>query len=390
MKVKIIGLDESGKYGDQQIFFAQIEFNEEYEADLFINNILNTKDFFYRKIDLKGWNSQKKASVCQKIIKSGLIKLHFFKLNPIEQNKIFKDIFRLQAEFLYNEREKLIELYKGKKENKVISDLISQLYHYRKPYYLPDFCMKSYSFLYIVNRYCMKKETYDFLQSNDSLLKAQIDGGNIFSYWWYDFISNHPNKDILENRIHINGIPHGDEYYLSMNLADLFSQSFHETPHLFLTNKIEDITYNLNDLNFPKDLFYEKFWGYLKNFYFKDRILFVGESKAFGMIPHLLHFTKRSIIPEPFRIKKNIRDYFRYFKIGPIEKNLVIYSKKLSKEDKSNLDYCNNLGIKSQCVDELKDNFLEFGDFIEEATKYYSPEVQRKVQNTLNRYRSYF
>jgi len=390
MDVKVIGLDESGKFGDNQIFFGQVELEEDFEADIFINNIMNTKNFFYKKEELRGWDSKKKVSICHSIMNKDLIRLHLFKLNPIEQNKIFADIFRYQANFLYHEREKLIEIYKGIKEIKDLSGIIAQFYHYRKPQYLPDFCIKSYSYLYIINRYCMKNINQEFLQRKDALIKVQIDGGNLFSYWWYDFITNKDKKEGLEEKIFINGIAHGDEYYLSLNLADLFSQTFHESPHNFFTYKIEDIIYDFNDLNISQDIFYEKFWGYLKNFYFKNRLLFIGNSEAFIIIPHLLHFKKRSIIYEPFRIKKNIEDYFRYFNIGPIEKNLVIHSKKLSKEDKSSIDYCQDLGLKIQCVDEFKDHYIDFCNYIQEASKYYDPETQRKVNDVLDKYKNYF
>lgn len=367
MDIKIIGLDESGKYGDEQIYFSQIELKEESEADIFIDNILNSKDFFYKKSELQGWDSPKKSSICHRIIKKGLIKLNFYKLNPIEQNKIFKDAFKYQSQHLYNIRNRLIDIYNYQKKSqalnqeanqeanqasgieklKDLSDLIAQLYHYRDAHYLPDFCMKSYSSLYIINRFFMKKINQEFLQNENSLIKAQIDGGNLFSYWWYDLISNHTQKDLLENKVFINGIPHGDEYYLSMNLANLFSQAFRENPHHFFSRKIEDIIYDFKDIQIPKMLFFDKFWRYLKNFYFKNRVLFIGTSNAFDIIPYILHFKKRGIIYEPFRIKDNIKDYFRYFKIGSIEKNLVIFSQKLKGIDKSNIDYCRDLGIKT-------------------------------------------
>jgi len=390
MNVKIVGLDESGKYGDNQIFFSQIELNEEFEADIFIDNILNTKNFFYKDNELKGWDPIKKVNLCHKIINKGLIKLNFFKLNPIEQNKIFRDIYKFQAGFLYNEREKLIEIFEGNKESKDLSDIIAQLYHYREPHFLPDFCMKSYSYLYILYRFCCKETNTKFLQQENSLIKTQIDGGNLFSYWWKDFISNHNQKDLLENKLFINGISHGDKYYLSMNLADLFAKAFNERPQSFFRSKIEDVIYKFNDINCSKDLFYEKLWYYLKNPYFKNRILFFGQSEAFNLIPHLLHFKKRTIIYEPFHIKKNVEDFFRYFKIGPVKKNLVVYSKKLSKDHKKNVDYCEELGIKIMRIDELKDNFLDFYNFIEEATKYYDHEVHRKVQTILDKYKTYF
>ncbi len=390
MNVKIIGLDESGKFGDEQIFFSLIELKEESEADIFINNILNTNDFFYKKNDLKGWNKRKKCSVCHEIINKKLIKICFFKLSPVEQNKIFRDLFKYQANFLYDIREKLIQIHNKEKKVDELSPIISQLHHYRDYHYLPDFCIKSYSFLHITNKFCDIVSNDPFLQKSDTMIKVQIDGGNIFSYWWYNLLLTHDKKELLENKIFINGVSHGDQYFISMNIANLFSQAFRESPHAFFNHKIKDIEYNFNDIKFSKHQFFEEFWNYLKNFYFKNRLLFIGKSKAYTIIPHLLHLKNRSIIYEPFIIHEDIEDYFRYFKIGPINKNLVIHSHDLTRQDKINIDYCEDLGMKILRVEELKDNYLDFYNSISETTKYYGDSIQRKVQNVLDDYKSYF
>jgi len=357
MYPKIIGFDESGRTGNNQIFFCQVEFNEENEADLFINNIVEAKDFLFKKTELSGWDKKKKIRVCHNILKKNLIKIKFYKLNPIEQNKILHDIFKYQASFLFDERDKLIEIYKREKETRELSPLIAQLYHYRNPSYLPEFTIKSYAYLYILTRMCMVEKTYNFLQNEDYIIKAQIDGGNIFTFWWFEFLHNHDKKDLLENKLFINGIPKGDQYYLSMNLAGLFSSTFSEAPHSFFNFPIEDIKYNFNDINFPEDFFYERIWYYLKNFHFKKRLLFIGNSELFMLIPHLLHFKKRSIIYEPFIIKDDIKDYFRYFKIGPPEKNLIVFSHNLKRQDKLNIKYCRDLGIETKSVDEFNEDY---------------------------------
>ena len=49
MKVKIIGLDESGKTADPYIIFSQVEFDEEYEPDIIIKNIINSGDVVYKR-----------------------------------------------------------------------------------------------------------------------------------------------------------------------------------------------------------------------------------------------------------------------------------------------------------------------------------------------------
>jgi hypothetical protein len=119
-------------------------------------------------------------------------------------------------------------------------------------------------------------------------------------------------------------------------------------------------------------------------------LLFIGNSELFRLIPHLLHFKKRSIIYEPFIIKKDIKDYFRYFKIGPPEKNLIVFSPNLKRQDKLNIKYCRDLGIETKSVDEFNEDNLDFSSFITEATDYYNSNVKRKVNDVLERYKNYF
>lgn len=234
MDIKIIGFDESGKIGDKQIYFSQIELNEENEPEIFIDNILNSKDFFYPERELRGWDYQKKSRICHNLVEKDLIKIKLYKLNSIEQNKILSDIFRYQAPFLFKERDVMIEIFKKEKPVDSLSPIISQLSHYRDASYLPEFCLKSYAYLYILDRYCKKQTTCNFLKEEGNLIKAQIDGGNIFTFWWFDLLNNHINKEILRKNMIINGISHGDQYYLSMNLAQLFSQVFRKKVHIIL------------------------------------------------------------------------------------------------------------------------------------------------------------
>ena len=389
MHAKIIGFDESGKMGDDQIYFCQVEFDEENEPDLFINNIIEVKDLLLKKKELTGWDKKYKTKICHNLIKKGLIKIKFFKLNPIEQNKILNDVFNYQASFLYNERNKLIEMYKERKTEK-LTHLIAQLYHYREAYYLPDFCMKSYAYIYILNRFCMNKNMLSFLQNQDNIIKAQIDGGHIFTFWWFEFIKNHSQNDILENNLFINGVSHGDEYYLSINIAGLFANTFRENPQFFFNYPIEDITYNFNNINISKDNFYGSMWYFLKNPYFRNRLLFIGKSELFRLIPYLLNIAERTVIYEPFLIKKNIQDFFKYFKQGPPEKNLVIHSQNLSKNDKQNVEYCKKLGIEIKRIDEFTEAYSDFNDFILEQSDYYNEETKRKVKDVLDKYRNFF
>jgi len=323
-------------------------------------------------------------------LKKNLIKIKFYKLNPKEQNKIFHDIFHYQASFLYNERDKLIEIYDNKREPSELTHLIGQLHHYRKSAYLPEFTIKSYAYLYILNRICMNKAIHNFVKNKDHIIKAQIDGGNIFSFWWYDFLKNHSQKEIFENKLFINGISHGDQYYLSMNLAGLFSNSFREDPQFFYNYPMEDITYNFDNIIYSKDFFYESIWYFLKNFHFQNRVLFIGESELYYLIPYLLHFKKRSIIHQPFKIEGDIKEYFKYFKVGSPEKNLVIHSHKLNKLKKQNIEYCKDLGIKIMRIEEFKEDYSDFNDLILEHSDYYDSKTKRQVTNVLEKYKNYF
>ncbi|MHA1491920.1 MAG: hypothetical protein ACTSRI_19990 [Promethearchaeota archaeon] len=388
MTVKIIGFDESGGIGSDHIIFTQVEFNEENEADLFIHNILNSGDFFYEKNKIRGWDKKKKIKSCRNLLNHKLIKLKFYKLNPYEQNKISQDIFKYQAEFLFQERERLIQFCKKKPLNNYLSHLIAQMHHYRNYALLPEFCLKSYSYLYILNKLCIKNTTNVFLGDPNNLLKIQIDGGNVFTFWWFDLLNSQDNKEKLQKMI-INGIAHGDQYYLSMNIAELLAKTFKEDIHFFLNYPIEDIIYDFSEINFSKDTFYERVWSSLKNYYFKNRIIFIGWSELSKLIPYILHREQRTIIYEPFRPKGDIKDYFRYFKIGSPEKNIVIFGSNLSRDEKQNLDYCREKGLITKPVEEFKDKFLDFFNKIEETvTNYYGIKIKNKVLSTLEKYRS--
>lgn len=385
MNYKIIGFDESGKSSDPYIIFTQVEFDEKSEFDIFIDILLKTEDFFLQKDIKKTWSKKKKIMLAHTLLENKLITVKFYKLNSEEQNKILNDVFKYQARFLFGERKSLIKSYETDKiKQKHISHLIGQLHHYRNYSFLPDFCLKSYSFLYILNKLSNEYRICNFLKNPDNIIKVQIDGGGIFAFWWFDLINTHINKDILQKQLFINGIPHGDQYYLSMNLADLLSHTLHIDNSLFFKFSIDNIKYNFNEINFSEELFYEKIWNFLKNPIFKNRLLLIGDSKLFNLIPYVLHRKQRNIIYEPFLIKDKIEDFFKYFKIGSPEKNLAIYSEYPNQFEKDNIDYCKSKNIETKSITEYKDDFLDFFKEIEDATIYYSKDSVTKIENLLN------
>jgi len=87
---------------------------------------------------------------------------------------------------------------------------------------------------------CLNYNNCEFLKKPENRIFVQIDGGHLFSFWWYDFLFSHPNKEILQNKLFINGIAHGDESYLSINYADLFAKGY------VWTHTVRELYYDLS------------------------------------------------------------------------------------------------------------------------------------------------
>jgi len=265
-KVKIIGLDESGNMGDKFIVFSLVELNEEKNNYLFIHNLLNSGFFFLPKRIVQGWDKKTKIKCCQTLLKSDLIDVNFYRINSFEQNKVLYDVFRFQSNLVFDIRKKLIEAYKSKKyEKNVMKEIISLLHPFRNSYIGPDTYMKSFSYMHILNRICSKTKICDFVKNPDSKINVLIDGGYRFTFWWRFIIENHENKEVLRNKLYINGIAKGDEFYLSMNIADLLAKSFREDPHFFFNKKVNDINYDFKSLHFSKEIFFNDLWNYTIN-----------------------------------------------------------------------------------------------------------------------------
>ncbi len=250
--------------------------------------------------------------------------------------------------------------------------------------------MKSYAYIYILNKKCNDHNICEALTKGSKWYKVQIDGGHIFSFWWFDLIDNHENKEHLKNSFIISGISHGDDYYLSMNLSNLLANTFIKDKRYLIRQPIEDLPYSFNEIDIPDSSFYEKIWSFLKNNYFKNRILFIGRSDLFNIIPHLLHIKNRSNIYEPFKISKDITDFFNYFKIGPIEKTIIVHSDNLKKIEKDNLKICNDNGFHIINVSDFEEEYDKFNTNIKNACEYYDSEEKRKVSSILNKYKDLF
>ncbi|MFW9878063.1 MAG: hypothetical protein ACFFG0_33700 [Candidatus Thorarchaeota archaeon] len=401
MTFKIIGLDESGKTGDEFLAFCQVEFDENDETKLFINNLMNIGDFFYSKEILNNTSSKKLVQLSQQLLSNGFIKAKFYKLTSRVQNLILKDIFKYQANHLFKIRSDLISLYKDLKSYlKSITDRLNleldvfnnfenlyktfrKLSHYDKYHRLPDYTMKSFSFLYILNSLCNEYDICEFLKDDHNNIKIQVDGGHLFTFWWYEFINNHDNKELLQNKIFINGIPNGDKHYLAMNIADLLSRAFNNNQNKFLEYEIADVKYRFKEIPISDDVFHNNIWRFLTKNVFKKRILFIGKSEFFNVIPYLLHRKNRKILYEPFKVIGKIQYFFKKHSRGyPIE-NIAIVGQDLNNEDNDNIKICDNHKIKIIHIKELKDNFEDFFTHLEDSSNDYGNRTKTQVKKIL-------
>ncbi len=253
MKVQHIGLDESGKVGDENMIFCQIEIDQERENDIFIQNLINSKQFFLPKNLISGWDLKKKSKVCHNLYTKDFLKAKIYRLNASEQNKIFYNVFKALGRRFFKIREGLLEAYgniRHKKSKEIIEDTILNLKLFGKPYKIPDFFLKSYSYLYILNRICNSSLTQNYLEKDNHIMRVEIDGGYPFSFWWYNLINNNEHRDLLQKKFFISGITHGDEYYLAVNIAGFMASAIRQNISLFFDFPINDISYNVHDLKY--------------------------------------------------------------------------------------------------------------------------------------------
>ncbi len=387
--VKIIGFDESGTIQDPFIIFTQVEFNELNELDLFIHNLKESNNFLLKKQDIRGWDIKTKIRLARKLMDNDLIDVTFYKLTSLEKTKIYNDVFKHQARILFKERDYFIKSFK-KISERHLADFISQLQHYRNYAFLPEFCVKSFAYLFICNQICSNSRMLNFLKGENNMIKIQVDGGYPLTFWWYQLFQTHTNNDLLKNKVFINGISHGDRYYLSMNIAHLLAQILQQDTTRYFELPIEKIEYNFSDLHFSENVFYDTIWSFLRKPFFKNRILFIGESELFELIPYILHQKNRRIVYEPFIIKDDIDNFFRYSRIGNPHNSIAIYSEKLLKQDKMNLKKCQRNNIETILITEYINDFIAFFKAIEEASGYYRTETQMKVKNILEKMETYF
>lgn len=399
MGFKIIGLDESGRTGDEYLSFCIIEFDENDEEKLFINNLMNIGDFLFSKEILNNTKAKKLVQLSQQLLSNDFVKAKFYKMTSRVQNLILKDVFKYQANYLFRIRRDLIFLYDKLKsysknineelnlENKSIYrnlfKIFRKLSHYDKSHRLPDYTMKSYSFLYILNNLSSEYNICEFLKDDNNIIKVQIDGGHLFAFWWYEFINRHNNKELLQSKMFIQGVPNGDKYYLSMNIADLLSRAFNNNQKKFLDYEIIDIKYEFKDLPFSDDYFHDGIWRFLTKNVFKKRILFIGKSEFFNIIPYLLHRKNRKILYEPFKVVGKISHFFKKHSRGYPEENIAIVGQNLNNEDKENIIICNNFKIKTILINELKDDFESFFSHLEDSTKDYGNRTKVQIKKIL-------
>lgn len=400
MGLKIIGLDESGTIGDNYIVFCQVEFNIDDENELFINNILNIDNFLFSTELTNNLKAKKIVSLCHQLYDTGLIDVTFYKLSPYKQNSILKDAFEFQGNFLFANRGKLINIYDKyqmvKNDAEIecdvgiehdLSNIIRELYHYRRPFQYPDYCLKSYSFLYILNQMCLNYNNCEFLKKSENRIYVQIDGGHLFSFWCHEFLFSHRNKEILQNKLFINGIAHGDESYLSINYADLFAKGYNLNSAKFYGYKELDIEYDFRKLPFAKEVFFKRIWRLLSKNVFKTRILLIGKSELFNIVTYLLHIEDRKKYHEPFKITGNITYFFKQNSRGYSRQNIVIYGDNLSDIDKENLKICRKMKIKTKSIMAFKKQIVNFFDSIETSTEEYIDSAKRKIKSLLDQKR---
>lgn len=387
--MKIIGLDESGTIGDEYIIFCQVEFDEDVENDLFIHNLLNVNNFLFTNEISHNLSSKQIIKLCHQLNSTGYINVKFFKLHPQEQNLILKDALEFQGNFLFLNRSHLIQMYEREKIfKKPLNKIIRELRHYEDSLRYPDYCLKSYSFLYIMNHNCLDYKLCEFLKKEGNLIHAQIDGGNFFSFWWYNLIFSHENKDFLHNKLFVNGLANGDESYLSINIADLFAKAYQLNRTRFYDYRIQDVEYNFEKLPFSKDTFFQRIWPLFSKNVFKRRILLIGKADLFNLIPHILHIKDRSRYFEVFKIKGDIDYFFKRNSKGKPHENLVIYSKDLNEIDEENIQKCKKYKIEAKSINDFKKDFLNFFDVIEDSLTEYPDSTKTRLKDILNQKRS--
>lgn len=342
----------------------------------------NVKSFLFTKEISNNTKTKTIRKYCQNLSEEGYVKVKFYKLFPSEQNKILRDVFKAQGNFLFKSRDHLVRMYdKGKVFKKSLSHIIRELYHYKNASKFPDVCLKSYSFLYILNEICNNYNICEFLKKNDNIIHAQIDGGHFFSFWWYDLINYHDNKNILQNRLFINGIANGDEYYLAINIADLFAKAFMGGPHKFLDYEIQKIEYNFHKLPFSNEIFYQKLWEFLSKNVYKKRILLIGKSELLDLVPIVLHHKNRTKYYEPFKINENITFWFKENTKGYPNENLAVFGEVLKEVDKVNIEICKELKIETISIKDLKKEFKSFFNYIKESTEDYQESEKIKIDD---------
>ena len=392
MKVQHYGLDESGAVGDENIFFCQIKLDQERENDIFIQNLLNSKQFFLSKNLVAGWDPKKRSKVCHNLITKDFLKARIFRLNASEQNKILYDVFKALGHRFFKIREGMLKAYENisRKKNReatkdTIADIILNLKIFGKQHKIPDFFLKSYAYLFILNKICNSSLTQNYLEKDNQLIRVEIDGGYPFSFWWYNLINNNKYRDLLQNKLFISGITHGDEYYLSVNMAGFMAGTIRQNISLFFDFPINDISYNFQDLNYSKISFSEDYLDNLINPYIKNRILFMGNSKLFEIIPYLFYKKNRSVVYEPFRLRGDdpIKNYFKNFPLKSSKKILIIHSDILKSQEKENLKFCENEGFETKNIFDYKEECKVFFDNIEESSNSYSSSIKGKIQNIL-------
>ncbi len=384
MTLKILGLDESGTIGDKHIIFCLIEFNENVEVDICINNLLNVDDFLFSKEISNNLNTNKIIQICHKLYETGYLNVKFYKLNPHEQNRILRDVFKFQGDYLFRDRGNLLDMYhKNRIHEDELSNIIRELAHYKKYHKFPDCCLKSYSFLFILNQICSEYNICEFLKKDDNKIHVEIDGGNLFSFWWYNLILSHNKKELLQNKLFINGIAHGDESYLSINIADLFAKAFNKNPSKFYGYRVTNIDYDFNKLPFSKDIFFQKIWRFLKTNVFKKRVLLIGKSELFNIIPYILHLKDRRIYYEPFKISGDVNFFFKQNSKGYREENIVIYGGKLNEIDKKNIKICKKFKLNTIDIKTLKNDFSNFLNLIESSLSNYPDTAKTKIKGLL-------
>ncbi len=397
---RIIGFDESGTLGDENIIFSQIEFKKEKEFDIFIHNLLNSKYFLFPKRIVNGWDIKTKIKICHDLLKNDLVKVRIYKLNLGEQNKIMYDLNRSQGDGLFKIREKLIQMYmevyeetniesvnsKLSSDKKELESIISKLSPYSKPFRVFDTFAKSYSYLYILNKICKSTESIDLLNSGNNNIRVEIDGGYPFSYWWSFFLSEHENKELLKYKVFINGISNGDKNYLSMNIADLVAKTFFKELPKFIGYQINDIKYDFKELKYSKRIFFEKYWNVLVNPYIRNRIIFIGKSELFRIIPFILYSENRKNQFEAFELRNDdsIQNHFRTHRLQSSKKILIIFSNNLNKTEKDNISYCEERGLEIHHISDYNEEVKFFLDNIEAASNFYSQINQEKIKAIIN------